>query len=392
MNISEITTCLKIASGIRGYSYPSGIWRRSLKGLPGDISGWFRALQGELYLLQGRHDDLAKISEKHIVLLYYKAYDLYICGKFSESLPVIMRFCDAAPRHSEGMYLLSDIYEAMHDKENAFRTLSTDRLLSRRKTWIRLANLVVSPQHFDHLQQLYDRAVKQKLCSEKDVVILENLALGAQRAGEYEKALHIWKSSIVPQKGNTPPAPKKLTPSLAREALQDLTSTMNKSGLELFLISGTLLGLIRDGNFLCHDTDLDTGIFHGFHPEQLKNAIYASGRFTIMAQRSPHCLRIRHVNGTPIDIFTHYRTDGDFWHGGVKVRWHNSPFGLKPARFLGLSVLIPDNPEKYLEENYGADWRTPREQFDSAMDCPNYTLENESEFLIHQLKKGSAGL
>lgn len=184
-----MTACLKIALGIRGDRYASGIWRRSLKGLPGDITGWFRALQGELYLLQGRHADLEKISEKHIVLLYYKAYDLYICGKFSESLSVIMRFCAAAPRHSEGMNLLSDIYEAMHDKANAFRALSADRHLSRRKTWIRLANLVVSPQHFDLLQQLYDRAVKQKLCSDKDVVILENLALGVQRAGEYEKAL-----------------------------------------------------------------------------------------------------------------------------------------------------------------------------------------------------------
>ena len=344
--------------------------------------------------------DVLESTEFGKVLVVDGDLILYICGKFSESLPVIMRFCAAAPGHSEGMYLLSDIYEAMHDKENAFRTLSTDRLLSRRKTWIRLANRVVSPQHFDLLQQLYDRAIKQKLCSDKDVVILENLALGAQRAGEYEKALHINIDKMasyrylwsIPQKGNTPPAAKKLIPSLAREALHDLTSTTSKSGLELFLISGTLLGLIRDGNFLCHDTDLDTGIFHGFHPEQLKNAIYASGRFTIMAQRSPHCLRIRHVNGTPIDIFTHYRTDGDFWHGGVKVRWHNSPFGLKSVRFLGLSVLIPDNPEKYLEENYGADWRTPKEQFDSAMDCPNHTIENESEFLIHQLKKGSAGL
>lgn len=107
-----------------------------------------------------------------------------------------------------------------------------------------------------------------------------------------------------------------------------------------------------------------------------------------MPQRSPHCLRVRHVNGTPIDIFTHYRDKNDFWHGGVKVSWHNSPFTLKEIQFKGIPVLIPDNPETYLEENYGKDWKLPKEKFDSAVDCPNLKIENEYELRIHHMKNG----
>ena len=147
-----------------------------------------------------------------------------------------------------------------------------------------------------------------------------------------------------------------------------------------------MLGFIRDGKFLSHDTDLDTGIFEDVSSDSLKEAIYNAGCFSIMPQRTSHCIRIRHANGTPIDIFTHYKEKNDYWHSGVKVSWHNSPFKLKYIDFIGIHICIPDNPERYLEENYGKEWRVPASQFDSALDCPNSKVENESELHIHRLK------
>lgn len=369
-------------SGSGGYSYPSGIWRRSLIGLPFSFSGWLRALHGEINLLHGRHDQLKNISEKHPVLLYYRAYSLFLRGDFEKACSYASRFCAYAPRHREGKYLLSDILNAKQEKNQAFNTLCTNTLLSRRKTWIKLANLVDSHQDFLQFKKIYDTALAQHIIDKDDNEILENYAMGAQRGNDYEEAIIAWEKISSKHIRKKP----TLTSELAANALRTLISSTEKAGLQIFLISGTLLGLMRTGDFLSHDSDLDTGIFDGFDSQKLKNAIYNSGCFTIMAQRSPHCLRIRHVNGTPIDIFTHYREKTDFWHGGVKVSWHNSPFRLKSTIFKGITVWIPDPPEKYLEENYGKDWHIPVSHFDSAFDCPNSRIENDNELYIHRLK------
>ena len=106
-----------------------------------------------------------------------------------------------------------------------------------------------------------------------------------------------------------------------------------------------------------------------------------------MAKRSPHCMRIRHFNGTAIDIFTHYREKDDYWHAASKTSWHNSPFVLKKVEFLGFETYIPDPPEKYLEENYGKDWRIPKTKFDSAVECPNYKILNEGDYQIYNIKQ-----
>lgn len=387
MIFKDIIEYYKIVSGCGGYYYPSGVWRRSLIGLPFSFTSWFRALQGENCLLHGKHAYLKNLSEKHPVLLYYRAYSLYICGDFQKAFYCASQFCIYAPHHREGKYLLSDILDSMGKKQQAFDVLTEDWLISKHKTWIKLANLVSNVQDFIYFENIYHMSLSKKLIVENDKCILKSFAMGAQRCGKYDKALDIW-SKVVNMSGNIYDEKKKIYPIFAKEALHALNAAFDKEGLQLFLISGTLLGLMRIGDFLPHDFDLDTGIFSGFDSHKLRNAIYASGCFTIMAQRSPHCIRVRHVNGTPIDIFIHYRGHNDFWHGGVKVSWHNSPFGLKRVNFKGQEVFIPDNPEKYLEENYGPDWRTPVVNFDSSRDCPNSRVENQFEVYIHNLKSG----
>ena len=377
--------CFRIAIGTQGYEYPSGVWRRSLISLPHPILGAFWALYAQACILTGKHNTLLDISERHSILLYYKAYSLYICGKFIEALDYAERFCSIAPKHREGNYLLSDILFELGKKDEAFQLLR-ESFLSKRKTWVKLANLVESPQDYALLKLIYKSALSEGKIAADDPVILENYAMGAQRAGEYEDAVRLWKYIVTLP---TPPVKtikRKLATGPALTALRVLSEKMEEAGFSIFLISGTLLGFIRNGDFLTHDTDLDVGIFDGFDPLALRRVIWATGCFTIMPQRSPHCIRVRHVNGTPIDIFTHYRTTDDYWHGGVKVSWHNTPFGLKPADFNGISIWIPDDPERYLEENYGIDWRKPKRSFDSAKDCPNSVLENEFELYIHKLK------
>ena len=388
MFFHDVKDCYYIATGSCGYHYPSKFWRHSLIGMPHSETAWLWALWGEHCLLRGKHKKLKYVSKKHTALLYYYAYSLYLQGLFCEASAIICHFLKLAPEHKEAIYLYSDCLYSMEKRGEAVLALCVPQVLKRRKTWIKLANLVEDHADFFRLQKLYAECVSHSLVSSDDVVVLENMAMGAQRAGEYKTAEQIWHHIVGIQKKGTLQTKVQLNQLFAQEALAAFVSATKKVGLEVFLISGTLLGFVRSGNFLPHDTDLDIGIFDGFEPDHLKKGIYAAGCFSIMPQRSPHCLRVRHVNGTPIDIFTHYRDKNDFWHGGVKVSWHNSPFTLKDIQFKGIPVLIPDNPETYLEENYGKDWKLPKEKFDSAVDCPNLKIENEYELRIHHMKNG----
>ncbi len=377
----------QIITGWGGYAYPFGVWRRSLKKLPFGFLTWFWALRGEVLLLRGKLEALKALSQKHPVVLYYAAQAFYFRGERESALRAALGFSQFAPHNPEGNYLLAEIHQKMGEKEKAFQILQKEFLLSKRKTWIKLANWVNTQEDFEKINALFHCALNRKRIPQNDVEILKNLAMGAQRAGEYTVAEAIWQN-ILSLHPKTKTSKKKLHPKLAREALGDLLHSAQSTQLPLFLISGTLLGMVRDGQFLLHDTDLDVGVFDDVCDEKtLYRTIEQSGKFSIMPERSKHSVRIRHINGTPIDIFRHYREKDDFWHSGVKASWHNSPFSLKKATFQGMEVLIPNNPEKYLEENYGKNWHIPQKKFDSAVDCPNFKVANPWEMKIHGMQK-----
>ncbi len=335
--------------------------------------------------MHGDYTALQHIQNKHLIVRYYLAWSLYFQGKFTSCLDELRIFIKNFPKHYEAIFLLSDCLAALQRKNEAYDTLKN--LIYRRKTWIKLSNLVDTYSDFEQLESLFNYAVRNGFINSTDPIVLEHIAMGAQRCGLYDRAISIWEKIVANNIPYPYKAKQKLYGKHAREALHSLSVACENKNISLFLISGTLLGFMRNNGFIHYDTDLDVGIFDGFSHKDLRKAIYNAGCFSIMPQRTPHCFRIRHANGTPIDIFIHYRNKNDYWHGGVKVSWHNSPFTLKQSKFLDINIYIPNNPEKYLEENYGKGWRTPVSFFDSALDCPNSKIENKYELHIHNLKK-----
>ena len=382
--MSRIQDMFYIATNKKGYAYSCGIWRRSIRGVTLSPSAVFWSLYAEACLMHGDHEAIWHIRNKHPLMNYYWAWILYFQGKFSLCAEELTAFLERFPKHYEARFLLADCMSALRRKKESFTILKG--LLFRKKAWIKLSNLVDTCNDFEEIKNIFNNAVENSIIKKDDPVVLEYIAMGAQRCGLYNIAVSIWEKMYTEGVRCAHKSASTLNVEHAREALAALQLECKKRGLSLFLISGTLLGFMRNGKFLSHDTDLDTGIFEGFSLDILKTAIYNAGCFSIMPQRSSHCIRIRHANGTPIDIFTHYKNENDYWHGGVKVSWHNSPFKLKYIEFLGVQIYIPDNPELYLEENYGKDWRIPVQHFDSALNCPNSKVENESELHIHRLK------
>jgi hypothetical protein len=163
----------------------------------------------------------------------------------------------------------------------------------------------------------------------------------------------------------------------AATTLEDLRVYGLQAGFEPFLISGTLLGHVRDGAIIGWDKDIDVGVF-GTQADLVKLGAHLSQSGQFQIRRIDFVdkrLRVRHWTKVDVDIFLHYREGEKVWHDGSVTRWWNSPFALKTIQFLGVEQFIPEDPERYLDENYG-DWRKPDPHFDARYDTPNLEVTN----------------
>lgn len=189
----------------------------------------------------------------------------------------------------------------------------------------------------------------------------------------------------------------------AKEALSTLSDTLPKDKWKWYVISGTLLGLIREGNFLPHDYDIDLGIHaEDANIEELISTLKNCRKFAIKKidshctvdqdkgeysiKHTPALIKLIHSNGVNVDIFLHHKEKNIRWHGSIIHRWNNSDFTLKEYSLAGISVLAPSNPELYLEENYG-DWKTPVKEFECTTGTPNLTIAKNFLSLALFLKK-----
>jgi hypothetical protein len=167
-------------------------------------------------------------------------------------------------------------------------------------------------------------------------------------------------------------------PEAAADTLRFVNAALRKKGLRPFLMSGTLLGYLRDGRIMPHDKDVDIGIIGWEHQYDVAQALADTGRFRIdffelkgnrtflFAPKDVH-------NQIAIDIFFYHDKGDHFLHGinfniGYLQNFRFSKFNLKEIEFLGEKFWIPDNSAQNLSENYG-DWQTP---------LPGYVVTVES--------------
>lgn len=290
------------------------------------------------------------------------------------------------------VYLLAESYILSDNKEMARKVLINNEMLKQSKTWLLLANMVDKEEELLDLILLYRESITGKIFSRYNVKINEYMALSALRIGKKEIAKDIWRDLIsyfyskeqsVNQNINYS---KNYTSRKAEKALVDLNNLFKSNNLEFFLVSGTLLGAIRENQLLGHDNDIDVGVFDQIPPQEIYNIIKESEKFFELKSRSDKIIRLKHINGINIDIFYHYEEDDFYWHSGVKVKWKNSKFITKEIEFLDEIFSIPENPELYLSENYGEGWIYPQPDFDSTFDTPNGYIIDEDEAIIYSYK------
>lgn len=310
---------------------------------------------------------------------FYYAQSLALQNEIADAAKQLNIFLKSNPYHADATYLLADIEVRQNNKQHALNLL--EHLLqhnARRKTWQHLSNLVENSEDFLRYLELFNEFYPNYTNKPLRYDLICHLSNAALRGGQQDFALKLWREQyqlIQSQKLKYNLAiPPKYTDEKASKALSDLKKYLDKAQIPFFLISGTLLGCIRENKLLGHDKDIDIGVWEDQTLENLQDICRKSGCFYTLPIYSPDILVIRHVNGITIDIFIHYREQNSYWHAGKKTKWHNSPFELIQHPFLENHYLIPKNYDLYLTENYGRDWRIPRVNFDSALDTPNIEI------------------
>lgn len=340
-------------------------------------------------LTKAQHKKVRDLAEKMAqkgssVGYYYLAQSYFLCGEYQLAEQAVRKVSNFT-KIPEAIFLYSDILVRQHRKKEAWDVLAQCALEnSRKKVWVYLANLVEETKDFVNLEE-HIQYVRNTTDFLKNDPLFHPRINAALRAGLNDEALDLAKQQSQISKVEKK-ASSNFSDTSATKALADLKKALDLHHISFFLISGTLLGCIREGKLLGHDKDIDVGVWDEYSYDELVDYLSTSGYFYIVPTRTKHLITLKHVNGIVIDVFIHYREPNDYWHAGVKIKWHNSPFNLIKTEFLGESYLIPENYDLYLTENYG-DWRTPKTDFDSAFDTPNIEVFNQTEMDVYLLKK-----
>jgi len=158
---------------------------------------------------------------------------------------------------------------------------------------------------------------------------------------------------------------RRLNREISKVNLLDLKKILDQFNINFGLIFGTLLGAIRENNFIAHDEDTDIFVLKE-NEKDILDLLFLLRDSGFEVGRYDNNLMSIIRNGEYIDIYFFEKkgTNARKCQGYVI----NDSFlsNVIEYEFLGEMFKIPQNPEELLVKMYGSDWMVPKENTSAA--------------------------
>ena len=161
--------------------------------------------------------------------------------------------------------------------------------------------------------------------------------------------------------------------ALAAE-LKEFSALITDWGYDHFINSGTLLGAVREGDFIGHDDDVDFGVFiNGTSATERIDAVMLlrekliqayPGCFTRISYQGP-MVSITLPSGMCVDLFASWIEDDKVyvWPHTYGELSRADVYPMSQHKLSGVDFPAPRDSDKMLNINYGGDWRIPDPNF-----------------------------
>lgn len=153
-----------------------------------------------------------------------------------------------------------------------------------------------------------------------------------------------------------------LDKKIAKENLLLLKKVLDNNGCEFILTFGTLLGAVRDNDFITHDTDIDVAVFgeesifsciYALWEEGLHLCRYESSSYISFIRKNIYIdvYIVKNVRFPLSLVYCHYA--GMFYPKNLLKKTQDYPF-------LETHFKVPLKLEQNLVHVYGKTWKIPR--------------------------------
>lgn len=171
----------------------------------------------------------------------------------------------------------------------------------------------------------------------------------------------------------------------AIQNLKEITIILTRNNVRNFLVYGSCLGAVREGNIIDHDLDTDLGIMAEDWKFDILRQFFEAGYEirNIYGMFSYGCEIYLRKNGIKTDLMFFYKDEkkGEYWNciwdnncvnGEVDKIKHVYPESLfndfSMSSLDGNKFNVPMAVENYLHLVYGPNWKTPVKEFDWRKD------------------------
>jgi len=183
---------------------------------------------------------------------------------------------------------------------------------------------------------------------------------------------------------NPPAISKYMNPQNAKIVLKKVYKAFKEKNIDIFLSSGTLLGIVRDGDILPHDKDMDIGVDWDVPRELVEEILIEIGfRMQNLSTKDKEWLvtGADKEMGVTVDFFFYKKLSDKTVYGfhgePYPILWEFPHFELSTIEYNGDQWLIPSPYEMYCRTMYGEDWTIPNANYDTIISSSNLVKESE---------------